>query len=653
MMIDKKPFLLLIIFCYAIVHAVIAQENADLFKKIKAIPYAYQPFRFGEVTPNGWIKKQIEENLAGFTGYLDSLVPGLMIQDDIYGKDRLSKKVKFKNVGAVAEKGDWQVQFLWWNSESQSNWRDGFIRSALLVRDTKNIETIKTYVQKILNTQDKDGYIGIYDNELRYHFDNENGELWAKTTLFRGLLAWYEYTEDTHVLNAVALAVKNVMVNYPINGSHPFYSKNQYVSGLSHGLAFTDVLETLHRITAQQIYLDYALFLYKDFSNQILAEDAQYKKLSDTSLVLKGHGVHTYEHLRSVAAAYYISGNPLLKTALDNFLYKITHATLPSGGPVGDEWIGSNNINATSRGYEYCSVHELMNSYESLFEKSGDVNYGDKIERLFFNAAQGARDPDKSCIAYLKTDNSYVMTGGLNGDTTNKTQTRYKYSPVHQDAAVCCVPNAGRIAPYYVQSMWMKDDKSIVASLLGPCDLKTVYMHHPLQIKETTTYPFGNIISFQVIATNAKFVLKIRKPLWAVHYKIAGANYTEDNGFIVVKENWKNGKTITLEFLPDVEKHYDNRNDIYFTYGALVLAHPVTSLEKKSKSYPLPAFYDWKYTPENLVKYQYADNDIKTSTGDLIFETYFLNPETNKKEVVNLVPMGQTILRQVTFSVEK
>ncbi len=54
-------------------------------------------------------------------------------------------------------------------------------------------------------------------------------------------------------------------------------------------------------------------------------------------------------------------------------------------------------------------------------------------------------------VAYLKSDNSYYMYGGLNGDTTVKHQTRYKYSPVHQDAAVCCVPNAGRIAPYFVQ----------------------------------------------------------------------------------------------------------------------------------------------------------------------------------------------------------
>jgi DUF1680 family protein len=73
-------------------------------------------------------------------------------------------------------------------------------------------------------TQDEDGYIGIYDKELRYNFNSENGELWSKASLYRGLLAYYEYTNDEKVFTAVERAVENVMVNYPINASSPFYS---------------------------------------------------------------------------------------------------------------------------------------------------------------------------------------------------------------------------------------------------------------------------------------------------------------------------------------------------------------------------------------------------------------------------------------------
>ena len=171
-----------------------SQNTADSFKKIKPLTERFETISFSAIKPTGWLKKEIEKNLSGFTGHLDSLVPSLMIDDDIYGKNRLTKKVKSKDVGALSNGGDWQVQFLWWNSESQSNWRDGYIRSTILVNNQQYLSRIKKYIDKILSTQDADGYLGIYDKDLRYHFNNENGELWAKTTLLRGLLAWYEYT---------------------------------------------------------------------------------------------------------------------------------------------------------------------------------------------------------------------------------------------------------------------------------------------------------------------------------------------------------------------------------------------------------------------------------------------------------------------------
>jgi len=71
---------------------------------------------------------------------------------------------------------------------------DGYIRNAFLLNDQQAIEKVKKHVDQMLASQDKDGYIGIYDKELRYHFTSENGELWSKTTLYRGLLAYYEFT---------------------------------------------------------------------------------------------------------------------------------------------------------------------------------------------------------------------------------------------------------------------------------------------------------------------------------------------------------------------------------------------------------------------------------------------------------------------------
>ncbi len=621
------------------------------FTKVKPIAEKYRPISIAEVKPQGWIKEHIRENLDGFVGRLDTLVPQLIMEDDIYGKNRLTQKVESKDVGALGVEGDWQVQFLWWNSETQSNWRDGYLRSAILANDHAHLEKLKQYVAYMLSTQDEDGYLGIYDKDLRYNFDNENGELWAKSTLLRGLLAWYEYTNDQQILIAIERAVQNVMGNYPAYQSNPFYSKQPNVGGTSHGLTITDVLESLYRITGKEVYRDYCLFLYKDFSEQELNESAQYKKLMNDTLMLASHGVHVYEHLRSVAAAYYASGNPDLQTALDKFLMKIHDETTASGAGVGDEWIGARKADATHRGYEYCSMHELMHSYLELMVKSGDKTFADKAEKIFFNAAQGARHPDKSCIAYLKSDNSYYMTGGLNGDNSDEHQTRYSYSPVHQEAAVCCVPMAGRIAPYYVQYMWLKGDRSLVASVLGPSEINTTLNDQPVTIKEQTQYPFDNTIRFEV-NSNTEFALKIRKPDWVKRFTVSEA-YTEENGFIVIDKLWNGIQTVEITFDAEVTVHDDINGEKYFMYGALVLAKPIESIEEKTKTFPVQAFHNLIYAPKNLVVYEYAGEPVVADANRLVFKTMLLNPVTGKREPVELVPMGKTILRQVTFKEPK
>lgn len=618
------------------------------FEKVSAMPEVYSPLTLAEVKPEGWLKQQIQDNLDGFVGRLDTLVPKLIMDDKIYGENRLTKKVKSKDVGALGEAGEWQVQFLWWNSETQSNWRDGYIRSAILTYDHEHLKKIQAYVDYILSTQDEDGYLGIYDRDLRYTFDNENGELWAKSTLLRGLLAWYEYTRDAKILNAIERAAQNVMDNYPVNASHPFFSKQPNVGGTSHGLTITDVFEVLYRITGKEVYRDYCLFLYKDFSEQELNESAQYKKLVNDTLLLSTHGVHVYEHLRSVSAAYYASNNPELKHALDHFLEKIDLETTASGAGVGDEWIGGKKADATKRGYEYCSMHELMHSYAELMRKSGDKTFGDKAEKIFLNAAQGARHPTQSCVAYLKSDNSYYMTGGLNGDTSDKNQTRYTYSPVHQDAAVCCVPMAGRIAPYYVQYMWMKSDKALVAALLGPSRVKTQVNGKGVVVKESTNYPFENTLEFEVNADDVEFALKIRKPDWVDKFSVS-TEYTLQDGFIVIDKKWKGIETVKVVFQPEVEVRKDINDETYFTYGALVLALPIEGVEEKTKSFPIPGFYNLKVAPKSLVVYEYANEPVTVDESKLTFTTSLFNPVTKQKQAVTLVPMGGTILRQVTF----
>ncbi len=466
----------------------------DPFAVIRPQTPAHDWLRFGEVKPAGWLRQQMQHDLEqGFLGCLDDLVPGLICDDDIYGRDRRTMGSRHQDLGTIADDESLRVQYMWWNSETQSNWWDGVVRAALLLDHGPALERVTGYVNRMLANQDDDGYLGIYAPDLRFAFRGENGELWAQATLFRALLAYYEATGEPHVLTAVERAARVTMTAYPPGRSQPFPAETS-MCGDSHGLVITDALERLGQLTGDPSFTSYAAWLYEAFSkSRVSLDDAQYRHLVDPDYRFRQHGVHTYEHLRPLLLAVFATGNPALRGALAGYLAKLDRCLAPSGGPIGDEFIEGRDASAGETGYEYCSIHELLDSYTHLLQKTGAPDWGDRTEWLLFNAGQGARHPGGRGITYLRTDNSVQLTGPLHpGDppTHHGPQTRYKYSPVHQDVAVCCAPNVGRIYPYYVRSMWMRSAEGLVATLYGPCELKTDVEGSPVRIRETTNYPF-------------------------------------------------------------------------------------------------------------------------------------------------------------------
>lgn len=615
-------------------------NRAEVFK---ALP-------LGSIKPAGWLKAQMQKDIHGFVGNLDRLVPAL-INDPIYGKGRLQKHSPAKDLGNNKE-GDAEggEQYKWWNSETQSNWWDGYLRNVFLTGDKKGMAKATAYVEAMLATQDEDGYMGIYDKELRYKFNTENGELWSKATLYRALLAYYEATRDEKVFKAVERAVDNVMRNYPINTSSPFRSGTAFNGGVSHGLTFTDVLERLYFHTHDEKYREYALFLYNDFSNTYQSEaDVQLKNIRNPDYRLKAHGVHTFEHIRALIIACYASPDLTLSQALAIYLERIKQAITISGGAIGDEWIAGRNADATHTGYEYCSLQELLDSYSLLLQKTGNAALGDAIENTFYNAAQGSRNPDHSCIAYLKTDNSFAMTGTKNGvPEPGRKQTRYKYSPAHQDVAVCCNPNAGRITPYFVQNAWMKENETTLAAvLLMPNVLETGINGHRVRIENSTGYPYNHMLTFRITqATSSKFTLKIRKPVWVKKVN-TDEPFRIENDFIVIERTFSRNDAVTISFDAEVQVKTDYTGARYFTYGALLFALPIKANEIVGKKYT-PDFADLTYAPLSQTRHAFKNNESARYKNGVI-ETKLINEHTKKLEKATLIPIGKTVLRQVTF----
>lgn len=353
---------------------------------------ALQPIPFGRIQPQGWVLTYMQRDLESYVGQLDQLVPSLF-KDSIYTTQRLGKNTKAKDLGNL-KSGDaaGDDQYKWWNSETQSNWWDGYIRHVFLTQSTPHYPKVEGYIRQILDSQDADGYLGIYDAQTRYNFQAENGEFWAKTTLLRGLIAYYEATEKKEVFTAIERAVANVMQNYPIGKSNPFNTGNAFNGGVSHGLTFTDVLDYLYQKTQLPIYRQYALFLYQSYAQSYQSEsDAQPQRIQKSDFTLQGHGVHVYEHIRPLVVAAFTAESPDYSVLLSRYLAQVEKSITATGGPIGDEWISGRLADATQTGYEYCSLQELLDSYALLLQKTGEAQWAAHMEQLFFNAGLGAK----------------------------------------------------------------------------------------------------------------------------------------------------------------------------------------------------------------------------------------------------------------------
>lgn len=607
----------------------------------------YTQLPFGAIRPAGWLKTLMQKDLDGMIGHLDELVPEL-ISDPIYGSGRLGKDSKAKDLGNNKEgdaEGD--EQYKWWNSETQSNWRDGYVRSAILLADKAHLVKIKKYISDILATQDADGYLGIYTPDTRYNFDKENGELWAKATLYRVLLGYYEAMGDEQVFSALTRAVDNVMQNWKLNMSHPFRTGEAFNGGATHGLTFTDVLDRMYQLTGDRKYRDYALFLYLDFSRNYASEkDVQLSNVLNDEDKLTCHGVHTYEHIRPLIVAAYTSDKDTLSVALEKMMKKTAKVVTRTGGAIGDEWIYGRVANPDSTGYEYCSLQELMDSYLLLLQKSGSREYAAKVENLYYNAALGARDPQGRGIAYLKTDNSFEMMGTRNGEKeSDRVQTRYKYSPVHQDVAVCCVPNAGRITPYFVSRSWMLDSEGALCfNILQPNIVETVINGEHVRIETQTSYPASGSMKL-MIETGSPITLKIRRPEWCSGIE-SNVGYKEHEGYLVL-DIAEGNHSVELNFERSIRIEQDFQGKHYFVYGAQYYALPIASEQISGREYAR-GFQDYMYKPLTKDRYEFVE-DHGAFYNDSKIEVTLYNRTKRRNERVTLVPVSETILRQMAF----
>jgi hypothetical protein len=624
--------------------------------------------RFGSTLPTGWLAARMRRDLDGFVGHLDRLAQDLIVEDDIYGRDRLTAGLAVKDLGAVTEVDlEHPEQFLWWNSETQSNWRDGWLRHVVLVGQPEERAAVRAYVERMVATADPDGYLGIHAPELRFPLHGENGELWAQATLGRALLGYVEAADDRKhaetVLAAVVRATRVTMAAWPIGGSNPFPAGSY--AGAAHGLMISDVLDRLTDLTGDEEFRGYAGWLYRAFCEGRASEiDARLDRLADPQGAFVGHGVHTYEHLRALVIAHRAEPVPELAQGLAAYLARLRSCLTPAHGPIGDEWIDGRTADATTTGYELCSIQELLDSLLRLMSATGDLSWADDAEAVVLNAGLGAWHPTLSAVAYLQTDNVLAMTGNRPDVPGNPHQTRYRYSPLHRQAAVCCVPNAGRLLPTYLRSAVVRAGDDVVVALYGPMRTSVTVDGATLTLEQRTGYPDDLTVDLAVICRPARpFGLALRVPGWSTGVDVAvesaaGAPVGSDDvevvrsgDRIVLRGAWSEQR-VRVDFAAAPTIRRDARGDGYVTLGPRVLALPIPARTTVEYDYGVGGLVDVAVRPESdehAALHLVADESLLRVVPGGAEATFQVAGQPGHVVRRRLGPLGTAALRRVTF----
>lgn len=614
----------------------------------------------GAVKPMGWIKEQLRRDLhEGITGHYDKIDD--TVARDVFGA--LKRRSSPTGIPLITI----NRRPAWWSGEHEGYWKDAVTRTAFLVDDKEHKDLAESWMERILDYQDSDGYIGVYERGNRFNHAGENGELWAQSRILVAMLAYHEYTGDTGVLDAANRAVDLVMANHGPSKSY-FENSNSklFNGGMSHGLAFVDVLEWLYRRTGEDRYKLFAEFLYRDFSRHCVCNnDIGLPKLLDPGRKFELHGAHVAEHFMIPFFLARTIGKDEYRQASKNAMAKLQYHLTPSKALVSYENVNGESGTADAL-YEYCCITEMAISLIRVAQFNGDIGAADLVEQMTLNAGQAARMPVLKACSYLTRDNRTTINrfGRLG---------REGYSASHF-AAACCTLNAGRLMPHYISGMWMRKSRpdGLAAMLYGPCELETSISGVKVNIREETAYPFSDRIVFHVDPeTPISFTLLFRIPGFVSDMRLEGADVAAINrdGFLEITRTWNRGDKLTLAMIPQVEivtdthEKWRDGEKVYAQRGPLLYGLKIPAKIREVREHNDSGFYDYDIKPAGE---DYKDYRLITDAEFELVENPDADPEMpweeapiglacelrDKKGALvkdKLVPEGCAILRRVSL----
>ena len=494
----------------------------------------------------------------------------------------------------------------WWQSEFWGKWMHSSVAYLRYATDEKcKVESVKCKVaeelsskidrgiERMLASQEPNGYIGNYPDELRC---GDGWDVWGMKYTMMGLLHYYDGERGTGNGERAqrALDAAKRLCDYVIGEIGPDGKRGRelWQTGNWSGFASSSILEPVvwlyKRVSekdgkdAAQKYLDFATYIVKG-----MTEPESGPRLID--LALKGvsvadrngygnkpesHGGYVMKHNRSKAYEmmscyqglldYVEVKSEELKVESEE-LEKLrkaavmtaedivkTEINLAGGCACSEAWYhGAKKQHLPyTRLQETCVTTTWMRFCEKLLEVTGDTKWADEIEKTFYNAYLGAMKKDCSEFA------GYTPLSG------NRWHGQH-HCYMHTD---CCTANGPRGFLCFLRELCRNDGKTATFNFYASALVKGFDMY--------SLYPRSNAARI-VSHTEGPLVVRLRIPAWSEKTVVKVNGKVQEGvkagSYFSVSRDWKLGDIVEIAFdMPVVAHKLDHA--VAFTRGPVLLA---------------------------------------------------------------------------------
>jgi hypothetical protein len=500
---------------------------------------AFTPLPLGAIRPAGWLRRQLRVQADGLTGHLDEFWPDV-------GQSQW--------FGGSAE--GW---------ERAPYWLDGAIPLAWILDDAALKARIARYVSFIVDNQRRDGWYGPYPEDAvakRY-------DMWAILLANKVLTQYHEATGDARVLDAVSRSLRALAGGLDRT---PLYNwgRCRWYEGL------VPVFYVYER-TSEPWLLDLARKLRTqgvDFEALFGTHDMTVPTPRRGLWKWTKHVVNTGMAAKASALSWRLDqrqSDRVWSTRMIEFLDRY-HGQV-TGMFSGDECLSGRN---PLQGTELCAVVEFMYSLEHLFSVFGDPVFGDRLERVAFNALPAAIAPDMWSHQYDQQVNQAQCTiNPEHGWSTNGPESNlFGLEPNYG----CCTSNMHQGWPKFAAHLWMTTpDDGIAVAAYAPS--RAEFMSRGVRVSASldTDYPFRETLALTVAPERAvSFPLVLRVPGWTL-----GATVQVDGGPLVqmkpgtlhrIEREWSGRSELTIRFPMDAKVSVRYNEAVAIERGPLVYA---------------------------------------------------------------------------------